>query len=82
MAQAMLIRDRISTSFICRIMTKGFFLKFYLYVYEHYTIYELPWDSSITWIVAALAYDCGYYWFHRAAHGKKFINMTNQLSIL
>ena len=50
-------------------MTKGFLFKSYLYIYEHYTIYELPWDSTITWIIAALSYDCGYYWFHRAAHG-------------
>ena len=59
-----------------RILTSGTLFKIYLYLYEHYTIYELPWDSSITWFIAALAYDCGYYWFHRAAHGMGFLLIT------
>ncbi len=41
----------------------------YIYVYENHRIYNLPWDSVWTWIVAALATDFGYYWVHRAAHG-------------
>ena len=60
---------------VFRILTSGTLFKIYLYLYEHYTLYELPWDSSITWFIAALAYDCGYYWFHRAAHGKMNISI-------
>jgi len=49
-------------------LTKGLMLSIYSYVYEHYRIMELPWDSTLTWIAAAVLVDCGYYWFHRASH--------------
>jgi len=62
-----------------QILTSGTLFKIYLYLYEHYTIYELPWDSSITWFIAALAYDCGYYWFHRAAHEINIFWATHQV---
>ena len=42
----------------------------YLYIYNNWRIYELPWDSAVTWFVAAILCDLGYYWVHRAAHGK------------
>ena len=48
----------------------------YFYIYNNWRIYELPWDSTFTWVVAALMVDFGYYWVHRAAHGKK--NMLTQ----
>ena len=44
----------------------------YLYIYNNWRIYELPWDSAATWFVAAILCDLGYYWVHRAAHGKLF----------
>ena len=46
-------------------ITKGVLFKAYIYIYEHHMIYALPWNSTMTWVIAALAYDCGYYWFHR-----------------
>ena len=49
---------------------KGFLMMAYFYIYNNWRIYELPWDSTITWIVAAVLCDLGYYWVHRAAHGK------------
>ena len=48
---------------------KGFLMMAYFYIYNNWRIYELPWDSTITWIVAAILCDLGYYWVHRAAHG-------------
>ena len=42
----------------------------YLYIYNNWRVYELPWDSAVTWVVAAILCDLGYYWVHRAAHGK------------
>ena len=44
----------------------------YLYIYNNWRIYELPWNSAVTWVVAAILCDLGYYWVHRAAHGKLF----------
>ena len=50
---------------------KGALMMAYFYIYEHWRIYELPWDSVVTWIVAAVLSDLAYYWVHRAAHGLK-----------
>ena len=54
---------------LCRILTKALLFAFYIYIYDNYRIYTLPWDSIWTWIIAAVGYDLGYYWVHRAAHG-------------
>lgn len=40
----------------------------YLYIYNNYCLFPLPWDSLWTWIFAALGIDLAYYWVHRAAH--------------
>jgi len=49
-------------------ITKGPMIAIYSWVYENYRIADLAWDSAITWILAALLVDLGYYWFHRASH--------------
>jgi len=46
----------------------GLVFSSYLYIYNNHCIYELPWDSTFTWVIAALAIDFCYYWVHRAAH--------------
>lgn len=40
----------------------------YMFIYSNYCIYPLPWDSTLTWVIAALSIDFCYYWVHRAAH--------------
>jgi len=50
-------------AFVSGIMFSG-----YLYVYNNHCIYSLPWDWTITWVIAALSIDFCYYWVHRAAH--------------
>lgn len=40
----------------------------YIYIWSHYRIVELPWDSSWTWWLTFLGVDFAYYWFHRMAH--------------
>ena len=54
---------------------KGFLMMAYFYIYNNWRIYELPWDSTFTWIVAAVLCDLGYYWVHRAAHGRSSKNI-------
>jgi len=49
-------------------LDKGVRVAIYCYVYEHYKLVSLPWDSMLTWAVAALAVDFFYYWAHRAVH--------------
>jgi len=38
---------------------------------------ELPWDSAITWYIAATLVDLGYYWLHRAGHGILYVNLQH-----
>ncbi|XP_069852259.1 alkylglycerol monooxygenase [Dipodomys merriami] len=40
----------------------------YIYIWENYRLFNLPWDSSWTWYLTFLSVDFGYYWFHRMAH--------------
>ena len=42
---------------------------FYVDIHEKYCLFELPWNSTWTWILAMLGVDLGYYWVHRCAHG-------------
>ena len=42
----------------------------YAWIYEHWRLADLPWDSALTWWLAFLGVDCGYYWVHRMAHGR------------
>ena len=50
------------------LLTKASMLGLYVYIHQHYRLVDLAWDSTYTWLAAALALDCGYYWFHRASH--------------
>ncbi|XP_007944857.1 alkylglycerol monooxygenase [Orycteropus afer afer] len=40
----------------------------YIYIWENYRLFTLPWDSIYTWYLTFLGVDFGYYWFHRMAH--------------
>ncbi|KAG9467419.1 hypothetical protein GDO78_014981 [Eleutherodactylus coqui] len=40
----------------------------YIYVWHHYRMAELPWDSPWTWWLTFIGVDFAYYWFHRMAH--------------
>uniref|UniRef100_G3QVW1 Alkylglycerol monooxygenase n=1 Tax=Gorilla gorilla gorilla TaxID=9595 RepID=G3QVW1_GORGO len=40
----------------------------YIYIWENYRVFNLPWDSPWTWYSTFLGVDFGYYWFHRMAH--------------
>ena len=63
---------------LARLIIGAFEVTSYAWVYEHWRIAELPWDSSLTWWVAFFGVDCGYYWFHRMAHGKYRCCMSSQ----
>lgn len=43
-------------------------LSAYMYVWDHYHLVELPWDSAWTWWLTLLGVDFCYYWVHRFAH--------------
>lgn len=40
----------------------------YLWVHQRFCLYELPWDSPWTWVVAFFLQDLTYYWVHRLGH--------------
>nr|CAH7728478.1 unnamed protein product [Callosobruchus chinensis] len=40
----------------------------YFYLYQNYSLINLPWNRPITWYLAAIGVDFCYYWVHRACH--------------
>nr|CAB3220619.1 alkylglycerol monooxygenase-like [Phallusia mammillata] len=53
-------------------------LTLYIYVYDHWRLADLPWNSYWTWILAFLGMDFFYYWGHRASHEVNFIWAAHQ----
>eukprot|EP00057_Strongylocentrotus_purpuratus_P031413 XP_784522.1 PREDICTED: alkylglycerol monooxygenase [Strongylocentrotus purpuratus] len=53
---------------ITGLFTKAMELGIYVYVFENFCIYELPWDSPWTWFFSFFGIDLGYYWLHRMLH--------------
>lgn len=56
-----------------RVLFHGVEFSLACWVYEHYAIVRLPWDSSWTWLIAFILVDFTYYWFHRAVHGNTIV---------
>ncbi|MEM7309563.1 MAG: sterol desaturase family protein [Planctomycetota bacterium] len=54
-------------------LLRGAGLLAYVFVYERFRIGELAPGSALTWAVAVLGADLGYYWFHRALHEVGFL---------
>uniref|UniRef100_A0A3Q1C954 Alkylglycerol monooxygenase n=1 Tax=Amphiprion ocellaris TaxID=80972 RepID=A0A3Q1C954_AMPOC len=50
------------------LLMRGCELSAYMYVWDHYHLVELPWDSAWTWWLTFLGVDFCYYWVHRFAH--------------
>ncbi|KFM60576.1 Alkylglycerol monooxygenase, partial [Stegodyphus mimosarum] len=42
----------------------------YFFIYSHWRLVTLPWNSIWTWWLCFLAEDFTFYWLHRACHGK------------
>jgi len=64
---------------IMEAFVSGLVFSAYLYIYTNHCIYPLPWDSSITWVLAALSIDFCYYWVHRAAHEVNILWAAHQV---
>ncbi|XP_028927080.1 alkylglycerol monooxygenase isoform X3 [Ornithorhynchus anatinus] len=47
---------------------RSFEISSYIYIWENFRLFGLPWDSPWTWYLTFLGVDFGYYWFHRMAH--------------
>jgi alkylglycerol monooxygenase len=45
----------------------------YVWVYDNYRLYEMPYNSPWTWVLSMLGVDLGYYWVHRFAHEINFM---------
>jgi sterol desaturase/sphingolipid hydroxylase (fatty acid hydroxylase superfamily) len=45
----------------------------YTWVYERVGIFELHASSALTWVLAMVAFDFCFYWWHRASHGVAFM---------
>eukprot|EP00057_Strongylocentrotus_purpuratus_P009087 XP_011663561.1 PREDICTED: alkylglycerol monooxygenase-like [Strongylocentrotus purpuratus] len=64
---------------ITGLFTKAMELGIYVYVFENFCIYELPWDSPWTWFFSFLGIDLGYYWFHRMSHEVNILWAAHQV---
>jgi len=53
---------------VVELVMAGILFTGYMYIYQHHRLADLPWDSTLTWILAGLGIDFCYYWVHRAAH--------------
>ena len=51
----------------------------YWYCYENWRVMTLSNESNITWCMAMLGTDLGYYWAHRAMHEVNIIWATHQV---
>lgn len=58
---------------------RGCELTAYIYVWEHYHLVELPWDSAWTWWFTLLGVDFCYYWVHRFAHEVSILWAAHQV---
>ena len=54
----------------CRVIYGVIEFSIYMWAYQRFHLVDLPWDSAWTWWLCFLAYDMGYYFFHRYAHGR------------
>nr|XP_022314509.1 alkylglycerol monooxygenase-like isoform X2 [Crassostrea virginica] len=50
----------------------------YMWVYKHFNVIDLPWDSAWTWLLGFLGVDFGYYWVHRCGHEVNIIWAAHQ----
>ena len=57
--------------YLQRLLLRNVEITAYIYIYDNYCLYALPWDSAVTWWVGMLGVDLGYYWVHRMAHGNQ-----------
>ncbi|KAF8764271.1 Alkylglycerol monooxygenase like protein [Argiope bruennichi] len=64
---------------ITKLVLEGWRFAVYAYIYTHWRIVTLPWDSSWTWIIAFLVADFLYYWTHRASHEINILWAGHQL---
>ncbi|XP_047498527.1 alkylglycerol monooxygenase-like, partial [Penaeus chinensis] len=60
------------------VLVRGLLLFGYGWAYQ-WRLFDLDWTSPLTWWLAALGIDHGYYWFHRAAHEINFIWASHQV---
>lgn len=57
-----------------RLLVRGLEYGTYTWVWQHYGLLPSLEDSLTTAVILVILIDFGYYWFHRASHGKSHID--------
>jgi len=57
------ITDQVFGAFLKSIVSLG-----YLYIHEHWRLFDISGDSVAMWVACLLFYDMQYYWAHRMSH--------------
>ncbi|XP_041039093.1 alkylglycerol monooxygenase isoform X1 [Carcharodon carcharias] len=61
------------------LLDRGIELTGYIYIWENFRLFVLPWDSSWTWWLAFLGVDFAYYWLHRMSHEVNILWAAHQV---
>ncbi|XP_064410898.1 alkylglycerol monooxygenase [Latimeria chalumnae] len=61
------------------VLIRSIELSAYVYVWNNFRVFELPWNSPWTWWLTFLGVDFGYYWLHRMAHEINIIWAAHQV---
>ncbi|KAG8200882.1 hypothetical protein JTE90_015786 [Oedothorax gibbosus] len=64
---------------ISRIILQSWKLAAYIYIYTHWRVIDLPWNSLWTWFICFVGVDFLYYWAHRASHEINFLWACHQV---
>ncbi|KAK2542513.1 Agmo isoform B [Columba livia] len=51
----------------------------YIYIWNNYRLFELPWDSPWTWYLTLVGVDFAYYCFHRISHEVNILWAAHQV---
>jgi len=51
----------------------------YVYVWQHWRLFDMPWNTTTSFWLTMLAVDFGYYWFHRGSHEINIIWASHQV---
>ncbi|XP_072249762.1 alkylglycerol monooxygenase isoform X2 [Leuresthes tenuis] len=61
------------------LLMRGCELTAYIYVWDHFRLVELRWNSAWTWWLTFLGVDLCYYWVHRFAHEVSILWAAHQV---
>ena len=66
---------------VVSVLIGAFDITSYIWVHQHFCLVNLAWDSPVTWWLAFVMIDFGYYWCHRMCHGTYLTNRNSKVKM-